>query len=230
MRFVMTSTNSNPKSINDYLDEDPIIPSQQYFVLSYILPSKTNQLTAPLIKFRGAYRTVEECRARVEKLKKIDSMFNMFTVEAGKWGSLLTDEEINNNTEIDKEYREEKLNELFKGMKEQQEKAQEVHRETLEKRRKRAEEEGTKRFQDYLVFLNDQVTEVKFVQNMSADEFDEFKKNLKEEFVDTYLNYCKVVRTSVSAEYKFYKENEKDDEKLYDLVQDITKALKSYLK
>ncbi len=219
-----------PQSINDYLDEDPIIQSQQYFVLSYILPGKNNELTTPLIKFRGAYRTVEECRSRIEKLKKMDSMFNMFIVEAGKWGSLLTDEEINNSTEIDKEYREEKLNQIFKGLRDQQERSQELHRETLEKRRKRAEEEGTARFQNYIAFLNEQVTEVKFVQNMTADEFDEYKKKLKDELVDTYLNYCKVVRTSVSAEYKWYKENEKDDEKLYDLVQDITKKIKTYFK
>lgn len=226
----MSGNGSKTKSIYDYLEEDPVIQSQQFFILSYILPGPKNQLTTPLIKFRGAYRTPEECRARIEKLKDLDSMFNMFIVEAGKWGSLLTDDQINNSEEIDKEYREEKLNELFKGVREQREKAEALHRETLEKRRKRSEEEGTKTFQDYLHFLNTEVKEVKFVQNMTADQFDEYKKQIKEEFVETYLNYCKVVRTSVSAEYKVYKEFKYDESKLTELAEEITKSIKNYFK
>ncbi len=225
----MTDKGKQPvKSIYNYLEEDPVIPSQQYFVLSYILPGEKNELKRPMIKFRGAYRTKEECEIRIEKLKNSDNFFNMFVAEAGKWGCLLTDDELNTNEEIEKVYNDDKLNELFKGMKENDDKAKEAEKNRMELLRKKAVEEGKKEFQDYIHFLNENIRDAKFVQTMSADDFDLYKENL--ENLNGYLEYCKYVRTYLSEEYKRFLEHREDESELEKLVEDITKAINSFMK
>ncbi len=89
--------------MGDYLDEDQIINSQKYAILSYVLPSddekgKSNMSKAtPMFKIRGSYSSIEDCESRIKKLQVYDSTFNMFVVEVGKWGALLTEEQIKGN-------------------------------------------------------------------------------------------------------------------------------------
>ncbi|MFM2394304.1 MAG: hypothetical protein RLZZ546_2286, partial [Bacteroidota bacterium] len=161
-------------------------------------------------------------------LRDTDEFFNMFIAEVGKWGCLLTDEQINNNSEIEKIYGNDKLNEIFKGIKDNEEKIKKAERDRVEEMRKKATEEGKKEFQEYIKFLNENITEVKFVQNMSADDFDEYKENIKN--LESYLNYCKHVRTYLSAEYKKYLEIRESEEKLHELAKEITNDIKEYMK
>lgn len=216
------------KSIYNYIEEDPEIPSQRFFVLSYILPSSKNELKNPMIKFRGSYRSKEECEIRIDKLKKTDTMFNMFIAEAGKWGCLLTDEELDHNEEIEKVYNDDKLNDIFKGLKDNKEKSQEAEKNRVEMLRKKAIEEGKKEFQNYLHFLNENIRDVKFVQTMSADDFDEYKEKIND--IQGYLEYCKHVRTYLSEEYQHYVKHADDEEKLEKLVEDITSDIKKFFK
>ena len=100
-------------SVEDYLDEDPVISNQKFFILSYILPeSDKNELSHPVVKMRGSYSTIEDCEKRIEKLKNVDKYNNMFICEVGKYGALLPASEFENNEDIDVKYREAMLNTL----------------------------------------------------------------------------------------------------------------------
>jgi len=106
-------------NLEDYLDEDPILPRQNFFVLSYLLPKEDNELDYPLFKVRGVFRTKEECDERINMLSKTDKYFHMYTCEVGKFGKLIPDDQIDTlNTDIDIKYREAKLNEMVKSHKE----------------------------------------------------------------------------------------------------------------
>lgn len=216
------------KSINDYLDEDPSIPSQQYFVLSYILPGPKNRLTTPMIKMRGSYKTKDECRARIEKLRPNEKFFNMFIVDVGKWGSLLTDEQIENNTEIDVEYQSSEMNKIYKEIKEEKEKAIEQEKNNIEENKRRTKEEGTKEFQEYILFLNSNETlkDAKFIHNVPLYEVEEFKKSVN--YLDEYLLYCERIRSSIGTEYQMYKKI-KNEQNFQEELQKLATEIKSNL-
>lgn len=148
------------QNLEDLLTEDPVIHSQQYAIVSYILPDKTrNELDAPLLKFRGAYRSVDECKKRAENLDREDSRngikipINM--IATGMWGRLETQEELQKNKEVDIEYKNEQMNEMMKGYKLQQEKVDADFEVRREYRRKQLEFDGTKEGQKYLSELKE---------------------------------------------------------------------------
>ena len=202
-------------NIIDYLDEDPVIPSQQYFILSYILPSKKNELQTPMIKIRGCYKTKEECESKIKKLQQIDKMFNMFVVDVGKWGSLLTDEQIEKDTEIDVKYRDSRLNEIFKSIKEEKLKEEEEEAKRIEFAKKKTEIESSKVFQNYLAFLNG--CDYKFPQSMKSEYFD-FYINDKIEKPEDYIEYAKNLRSHSSKEFSIYENAHKKEENDRDIL------------
>jgi len=103
--------------LEDYLTEDSPVKNQNYFVLSYIVPDDDNEIKHPVIKVRGSYKTQDECEKRIEKLKVVDSYFNMYICEVGKFGSLLPTEELSKTDEIDVKYQESLLNTMIQGYK-----------------------------------------------------------------------------------------------------------------
>jgi uncharacterized protein YeaC (DUF1315 family) len=142
----------------DYLDEDPVIQSQRFAVLSYVIPNEEDPKgkglmsnATPMIKIRGSYPTITDCESRIKKLQKIDEVFNMYVVEIGKWGSLLTQEQVENNDEVEVVYREEFMNELIKGRKEQKENKDKAFQKRKDELKTRAEQEGTKEGQQKLL-------------------------------------------------------------------------------
>lgn len=148
------------QNLEDLLTEDPVIHSQQYAIISYILPDKsTNELDAPLLKFRGAYRSIDECKKKAENLDREDSRnginipINM--IATGMWGRLETQEELQKNKEVDIEYKNEQMNEMMKGYKLQQEKINDDFDARREYRRKQLEFDGTKEGQKYLSELKE---------------------------------------------------------------------------
>lgn len=164
----------------DYLQEDPAVYNQKFFVMSYILPGNKNELEYPVFKMRGAFNTIEECEARINKLKHIDTYFNMYICEVGKFGSLLSEEELTKNDQIDVQYREVELNNMVKSYKENKDKVDQE----FETRKKRMTElarlEGTKEGQEELSKQKEHPIAVKTrVESLSAHLTD-LKNKIKE--------------------------------------------------
>lgn len=170
----------NKAPIEDYLQEDPPVYNQNFFVMSYLLPSSKNELEFPVFKMRGSFKTVEECQTRINKLKNIDTYFNMYICEVGKFGSLLTDEELKKNEQIDVEYREAQLNNMVKTYKDNKDKVDTE----FEARKKRLSElakyEGTKQGQEFLAQQKENPIAVKTrVETLSA-HLEDLKKKIEE--------------------------------------------------
>lgn len=96
------------------LTQDPIIQSQQFCCLSYVLPNSNSsepnsKITA--IKVRGSYATLDEAKAASAELQKIDPYFHIFVGQVGLW--LPLDGDIENIKE--QIYYEEPLNHLING-------------------------------------------------------------------------------------------------------------------
>ena len=157
----------------DYLDEDPLISSQKYCVVSILTPKnfkdvdeKTSMYT---FKVRGSYDTQEEAQSRIKFLNSIDPNVNIYLAEVGKWCPF----EDNPEKAKDAVYNNEELNRLMKGYKENQEKAKELFEqrkqemvtkgvaESKEKKEKNKEEESLQKLkiEESLKEKEDEVTE-----------------------------------------------------------------------
>jgi hypothetical protein len=123
------NTEVNNKQIEiDYLDEDQPIPGQKFICLSILDPTsfKTEkEFNVRGVKVRGVYDTYEEAVKRAEKIRKFDSIFNVYIGEVGKWLALADNPELAK----EEEYPNTELNKLMKSYKEDQEKAKEHHTE-----------------------------------------------------------------------------------------------------
>jgi hypothetical protein len=162
----------------DYLDEDPVISSQKYCVVSVLTPKNFKQsveldskildevlpanelpldasitieqhnnvlkelagaktqllrfkkekeaeqqkITMYTFKVRGSYDTVEEAQKRITYLNSIDSNVNIYLAEVGKWCPFDDDPE----KAKDAVYKDDELNRLMKGYKENQEKGKQL--------------------------------------------------------------------------------------------------------
>jgi len=161
----------------DYLDEDPIISSQKYCVVSVLTPKNFKQsmeldekildevipadevtgetvtvekhnevlkelaslktqiarfkkekeveqkkITMHTFKVRGSYESVDEAQKRIQYLNSIDSNVNIYLVEVGKWCPFEDDPD----KAKDAVYKDEELNRLMKGYKENQEKGKQM--------------------------------------------------------------------------------------------------------
>jgi chromosome segregation ATPase len=110
----------------DYLDEDPVISEQKYCVVSVLTPKNFKDVdeksTMYTFKVRGSYSTVEEAQKRIQLLNQLDPNVNIYLAEVGKWCPFEDDPE----KAKDAVYKDEELNRLMKGYKENQEKAKEL--------------------------------------------------------------------------------------------------------
>jgi hypothetical protein len=121
------------QDLEEHLTEDPVISSQEYFVLSYILANPEIPDSFPLIKVRGSYRTMEECQKRIETLKNIDPYFNLYVASVGKWGSLLPAEKVMNMSEVDVVYHDKTMNTMMSEYKKNKEAQQEVFEQRMQR-------------------------------------------------------------------------------------------------
>jgi len=106
----------------DYLDEDPVISSQKYCVISVLTPKSFSDVDEKnsmyTFKVRGSYETVEEAQKRIQFLNSLDPNVNIYLAEVGKWCPFDDDPEMAK----DSVYKDEELNRLMKGYKDNQEK------------------------------------------------------------------------------------------------------------
>jgi Family of unknown function (DUF5832) len=190
------------QDLEDLLTEDPVIHSQQYAIISYILPDKTrNELDAPLLKFRGAYRSIDECKKKAEKLDQEDTRngikipINM--IATGMWGRLETDEELQKNKEVDIEYKNQQMNEMMKGYRQQQEKADIDFEERREYRRRQLAFDGTKEGQKYLSELKEH--NLSIVDKISKTKEDILYQNDSLKYVMERIKYNEGIIESLKS-------------------------------
>jgi chromosome condensin MukBEF ATPase and DNA-binding subunit MukB len=111
----------------DYLTEDNILPDHQKFVcLSFL--TKTDDDTQKFnikggIKIRGVFSTYELACEYAKKVQSIDTYFNVYVGEMGKWLEFDPDP----NSIKESEYANEELNSMMKSYLENQEKAKIFH-------------------------------------------------------------------------------------------------------
>ncbi len=109
----------------DRLDEDPIIKSQRYFVISFISPEGIRNTTLRGIKVRFVSDDLKETELKAEEFRKMDNnKFDVYVGEIGKWLPWNPDR-AGVKSQV---YAESELNELMKGYEDNVEKAKKVHR------------------------------------------------------------------------------------------------------
>ena len=111
----------------DYLTEDNILPDNQKFVcLSFLTKSETDPNKFNIkggIKIRGVFSTYELACEYAKKVQSIDTYFNVYVCEMGKWLEFDPDP----NSIKESEYANEELNSMMKSYLENQEKAKIFH-------------------------------------------------------------------------------------------------------
>ena len=109
----------------DHLSEDPVIPGQQYCLLSFMSPEGIMNCNVRAVKFRGAFPSLKEAQKHAEKLEKEDKYFKILAGETGKWldfdpPAAKVEKEVSSNKEYQKildaqtKQRMDKLNTLAK--------------------------------------------------------------------------------------------------------------------
>ena len=101
------------------------LPSNMKFVCLSFLTDKENKLSITGIRFGGAYETYEEACKQAKDIQALDPYHNVFVGEGGKW--LPFDPDPNSEAIKDSEYADEKLNEIMKGHKNNQDRAKVFH-------------------------------------------------------------------------------------------------------
>lgn len=129
----------------DELYEDPVISHQQFCCLSFVSPDGRQKSNLHALKVRGSFSKKEEADAHAKKLRKLDSEFDIFVAEVGKWLPWYPDP-----TNMDMEYAEEELNELIKGHKEEMFKSEAYYNERKKDLKKQAMALGSKEGQELL--------------------------------------------------------------------------------
>lgn len=71
------------ESLPDVMNHDPIIEEQKYILLSFIEVDKPKNIK--ILKFRGAFPTIEKAKDYAATLSKKDPQVNIFLGEGFKW-------------------------------------------------------------------------------------------------------------------------------------------------
>jgi DNA repair exonuclease SbcCD ATPase subunit len=135
----------------DYLTEDPIIPSLKYYCVSFFNKfnvkqsvennndykeevlndkSKESYSTDENIlgfKIRGGFSTLEDARSHAKRLSEIDPYHHIYVMEGGKWCAFVMKESDTNNYVEQTEYANDQLNDMMKKYNENQDKAKVYH-------------------------------------------------------------------------------------------------------
>jgi hypothetical protein len=94
----------------DYLTEDPPIDNQKYALISIVGPHMPQKCKVWGIKIRGVSNSLESSKELAQRLIKIDDVYDIYTVEVGKFVPL----DVTPDKVKDIEYQNEQLNTLVK--------------------------------------------------------------------------------------------------------------------
>lgn len=184
--------------MTDYLDEDPIISSQKFCVISYVLPQEVKNGKTVMLKVRGSFSSVEDANNHIKKLQKIDKYFNLYLVEVGKWGALLSPEEIK-KLGVENVYSNETLNEFMKDYKAQKDKSDLEFEKRKISMAEKVREDGTKEGQKRLAEQKENPLSIKKRLEDSETFISQIRAQLEE---------CEEVRAKAIEKLKDYTEEE----------------------
>lgn len=121
--------------IDDHLNEDAVIPTQRYYGISFLRDTsaeeteadklmgvdKSNIKVNPIIGIKVKFftQTIEQAREEATKAREIDSRFDIYVGEVGKWCPF---NPSSNNCAENCEYAEKELNDIMKSYEQNQEK------------------------------------------------------------------------------------------------------------
>ena len=96
----------------DYLKPDEKkFPGQNYALISVVSPSSNQKSKACGVKIKGVFETTEIAQMEAKRLMQMDSTFDIFLVEVGKWLPIPPDR----NMIESQEYQDSYLNDIIKG-------------------------------------------------------------------------------------------------------------------
>jgi hypothetical protein len=185
----MTNNKGIDCTVEDHLDEDPLINNQIWVCMSIFTPNSIKNPEGEVIntghqvrgiKIRGVYATKEKAEKRCEEIRKFDKYHHVFIGEVGKW--LPWDDDASNAEEA--VYAEPKLNEMMKSYKEAQQKAEQYAQERKMKAHanaKKQKEEKNKETSS-VDLQNDVITqniiETNIKSSLGINELEEDKETL----------------------------------------------------
>lgn len=129
----------------DFIDEDPPLNDQKYYLLSYQFSKEIPDDTKIIMKMRGAYKTETKADKAANKLRGIDNYFHIYKAETGKWVQLLSPKQIEKYTfdgEIDENHLNNELNVFMKSFKEERDKADLLFRSRKDEKIKQVKEDA----------------------------------------------------------------------------------------
>ena len=107
---------NTPEKI-DHLDEDMLtVPGQVYALVSIVSPTGNQRNDRCGMKIRGVFASKEDANVHVQRLRKMDTTFDIYLVEMYKWLQVPPDP----NAIEDHNFQEEYLQNLIHGYKENQ--------------------------------------------------------------------------------------------------------------
>lgn len=167
----------------DYLDEDPEIPSQKYFLFSYARTKDAiNGEHQYGFKVRGSAPTEEDLRKRIDVLRSVDKDTNIYTCPVGMWLPFCP-----NPADIgDQEYQADLLNDIIKGKKKNQLQAKRQFEERKQRMMEKAIEEGSAEGQARLASMKDHPKAVEMRINTLKNDLKELHER-EEELKDILL-------------------------------------------
>jgi hypothetical protein len=156
----------------DYLTEDNILPDNQKFVCLSFLTDKDDKEKKSLsgIKVRGVFSTYEAACAHAKILQEVDTYFNVFVGEMGKWLPF----DPNPDDLKDSVYANEQLNTMMKSYLENQEQAKIFHEHRKNELVRQNILDNLTSRQENLKELQDKIQET-----TNLDEKNKLKLNLK---------------------------------------------------
>ena len=132
--------------IQDYLNEDPVISSQRYALISIVGPNMQQKCDVWGLKIRGVADSLETAKVLTKRLMKLDKDYDIYTVDVGKFFPLAVEPYDVANVE----YENEQLNLLVKNYLKNKEKANEHWHHRKDEMMKAALREGKSEGQDEL--------------------------------------------------------------------------------
>lgn len=116
------------------LEQDYILPPGQTYALVSFIGPECNQKAKQLgMKLRGVFPTIAEAQAHAKKLQQMETVsMDIYVMEMGKWGLIPPDPA----KVPDQSFQEDKLEELMKGYRENQEKARQAFQDRKERLKK----------------------------------------------------------------------------------------------